>query len=429
MSSTVAADRDRPSLSRTRVVLAVGASASLVWLLFVRDVGPADLLVFLHAARAVSSGITPYTDPASPLLWSGHAFVYPYLTAWPFLPLAELPAVLASAVYYVLGVLAVATAVRLAVGRGGGPVPYVVALTLEPAVRALQLGTLNSLLLLGLAVAWRFRRQPVVVVTALVAAVVAKLFLLPMLVWLVLTGRGRQAAAAAGLSAAAVLVGCTLAHYDLATFVRMLSTLSAHEAVHSSSVQAHLQRLGAPGGVALGVTLALAAVLIAAGRLLALRTGREAYTFSACLVASLVLSPIVWGHYFALLVIIPLILGWRRSTLVVMLAVSWMLSTPVGVPGLQEAHRFPGSGWVWGTAATTLVGARLLARWRHPGAAVRLVSLRTPRGRAFAASASGRAAAGEVGHAQRGLHEGVQAFGLQRGLDLGEHAAHQPQVD
>ena len=154
--------------------------------------------------------------------------------------------------------LAVAAAVRLTAGPHAGAVPYVVALTLEPVVRALQLGTLNPLLLLGLAVAWRFRQRPVTVVLVLVTVVVAKLFLLPMLGWLVLRGRWRQAVAAAGLSAGAVALGCAIAHYDLATFVRMLSTLSAHEAVHSSSVAAHLQRLGAPGGAALAVTLALA---------------------------------------------------------------------------------------------------------------------------------------------------------------------------
>lgn len=362
MTAGAGTEQDPPLLSRTRVVLAVGASAVLVWLLFVRDVGPADLMVFLRAARAVSTGITPYADPASPLLWSGHAFVYPYLTAWPFLPLAELPAVLAWGVYYVVGVLAVATSVRLTAGRHAGPVPYVVALTLEPVVRALQLGTLNPLLLLGLAVAWRFRRQAVTVTVALVSVIVAKLFLLPMLAWLVLTGRRRQAAAAAGLSALAVLVGCTLAHYDLATFVRMLSTLSAHEAVHSSSVAAHLRRLGASGGVALAVTLVLAAVVIGVGHRLSFRTGREAYTFSACLIASLVLSPIVWGHYFALLVIIPLVLGWRRSALVVTLAVSWMLSTPVGLPALQSAHRFRDAGLVWGAGAVAVVAGWSIAR-------------------------------------------------------------------
>ncbi len=360
---------------RLRITVAVTLSAVLVWLLFVREVGPADLMVFLRAARAVSAGITPYAAPGSPLLRSGHAFVYPYLAAWPFLPLAQLPAVLASGLYYVLGVVAVAVAVRLVAGRSTGPVPYVVALTAEPTVRALQLGTLNPLLLLGLAVAWRFRRHGVLVVAALVAVVVAKLFLLPMLLWPALHGRWRPALVGAGISAGAVTLGCVLAHYDLATFVRMLSTLSAHEAVHSSSVAARLQRLGASGGVALAVTLALAAAVVTLCRWQAARTGREAYTFSACLIASLVLSPIVWGHYFALLLLIPLVLGWRTSALVITLVVSWMLSTPVGLPALQALHHFRDAGWVWGIGAAALVAAWALSygplsRLRRPAIGV-----------------------------------------------------------
>ena len=86
------------------------------------------------------------------------------------------------------------------------------------------------------------------------------------------------------------------------------------------------------------------------------------------------LSPIVWGHYFALLVIIPLVLGWRRSTLVVTLVVSWMLSTPVGLPALQAAHRFRDAGWVWGIgAATLLTGWALSSRYvarRRPAVGV-----------------------------------------------------------
>ena len=60
--------------------------------------------------------------------------------------------------------------------------------------------------------------------------------------------------------------------------------------------------------------------------------------------------------------IIPLVLGWRRSTLVVTLVVSWMLSTPVGLPALQSAHRFRDAGLVWAAGAALVVGAWLVVR-------------------------------------------------------------------
>ena len=46
----------------------------------------------------------------------------------------------------------------------------------EPTVRGLQLGTLNALLFLGLALAWRYRHRGWVVAVALPAVVIAKLF-------------------------------------------------------------------------------------------------------------------------------------------------------------------------------------------------------------------------------------------------------------
>ena len=234
---------------RLRVTVAVAASAALVWLLFVWDVGLADLLVFLRAARAVSSGITPYAAPGSPMLWSGPRVRLPVSRG-----VAVPPARRAAGRPRVGPVLRARGRCRgdrrcaWSPDRSRPRCPTSSPSRPEPAVRALQLGTLNPLLLLGLAVAWRFRRHAVVVVAVLVAVVVAKLFLLPMLPW---PGAARPLAAGRGgrrALAGAVALGCVLAHYDLAaTFVRMLSTLSAHEAVHSSSVAARLQRLGASG--------------------------------------------------------------------------------------------------------------------------------------------------------------------------------------
>ncbi len=123
--------------------------ATFVWAVFLEDFGPADLWVFLHAARSIGHGASPYVDPSSPLVWSGHTYVYPYVTAWMFLPLSWLSFAAAGVVYYVLSVGAMILGVRLVVGSQGGLVPVVVALTAEPVVRALQLGTLNAWLFLG----------------------------------------------------------------------------------------------------------------------------------------------------------------------------------------------------------------------------------------------------------------------------------------
>ncbi|MGI8677568.1 MAG: glycosyltransferase family 87 protein [Jatrophihabitans sp.] len=339
-----------------------GACAAAIWGLFLRGFGPADLQVFVRAGHAVAHGLSPYVAPNSPSVWSGHAFVYPYLVAWCFAPLSAFSSAIAGLVYYLSSIVALLLTVRVVRGPAPGLVPILVTLTAEPVVRALQLGTLNVWLLLGLALAWRHRHGVSVLVCALAAVIVAKLFLVPMLAWLVLTRRVRVAAVTAFLSVALVVVGCGLADLSVPSFARMLALLSAHEGPHSSSITALFHRLGVNGAPATVLALVGAAALVIGGVVVHRRRGDEAALFCACLLASLVASPIVWSHYFALLLLIPLTMQWRSRSLLGFWAVTWLVSTPVGVPALHALHPFPGAGWVWGGAA--VVGV-LAWRYRH----------------------------------------------------------------
>jgi alpha-1,2-mannosyltransferase len=332
-------------------VTAVCGCAFVVWVLFLRRVAPVDLFVFLRAGRAVARGDSPYVDPSSASLWSGHAFVYPYLVTWFFIPFSVLSAAMAGLVYYLGSVAALVATVRMIGGPGAGPVPIIMALTAEPVVRALQLGTLNVWLLFGLAIAWRYRDRAVVLIFALTAVIIAKLFLLPMLAWLLLTRRVRASATTALLCSAAVVLSCGLADQSLGSFARMLSVLSEHEAPHSSSVTALFQKLGAGSALAMVAALVAAAVVVAAGWTRFHRTRNEAFLFCACILASIVASPIVWSHYFALLVLIPLTLHWQSRAKLIVLGVTWLVGTPVGVPALRLLHPFPGAGWICGATA------------------------------------------------------------------------------
>ncbi|MCU1656798.1 MAG: hypothetical protein JWO57_1454 [Pseudonocardiales bacterium] len=333
---------------------AVCGCVLVVWAVFVRRVGPVDLFVFLRAGRAVAHGVSPYVDTSSASLWSGHAFVYPYLVAWFFIPFGALSMATAGLVYFLGSVAALVVTVWMICGPGVGPMPYILALTAEPVVRALQLGTLNVWLLFGLGIAWRYRDRAVLLVSALTAVVVAKLFLLPMLAWLLLTRRVRASAATALLCGAAVVLSCVLADQSLGSFARMLSVLSAHEGPQSSSVTALVRSLGASNALAVVVALVAAAAVVAAGWTRFHRTRNEAFLFSACVLASIAASPIVWSHYFTLLLLIPLILHWQPRSQLIALAVTWLVGAPAGVPALGVLHPFPGAGWVWGAVAVLL---------------------------------------------------------------------------
>jgi hypothetical protein len=347
-----------------REAIAVCGCAALVWILFLRGFGTADLSVFVQAGRSVAHGVSPYVEPSSPAVWSGHSFVYPYVVAWFFVPFAALSMAAAGLVYYIGSVTALVATVRMLGGARAGVVPVVLAMTAEPVVRALQLGTLNVWLLFGLALAWRFRSNRIVLVAAVTAVIVAKLFLLPMLAWLVLTRRLRAAAATAVLCVGAVLLGLGMADLSVGSFLHMLSALSAHETPQSSSVTSLIQHLGASSGVASRVALLLAAIAIGAGWVQARRKSDEAYLFCGCVLASLAASPIVWSHYFALLVLIPLTLRWQLRSQLIAWAVSWFVFAPGGAPVLAVLHPFPGAGWIWGSI---LAGAAFIwHRRRRP---------------------------------------------------------------
>ncbi len=152
-----------------------------------------------------------------------------------------------------------------------------------------------------------------------------------------------------------------MADLSLHAFARMLSALSAHEAPHSSSITALFDRIGLGSTLTLIATLVLAATLVAGGWTRYRRTDNEAFLFSACLLASLATSPIVWSHYFLLLLLVPLTMGWSSRSLLIFLAVTWLVAAPVGVPSLRLLHPFTGAGWLSGGI---VVAAAVVRRFR-----------------------------------------------------------------
>lgn len=343
-----------------RPILWAAVVAGAVWWLFVRTVAPSDLQVFLRAGGQVARGLTPYAPLDSSEIWSGNAFVYPYVSAWAFTPLSQLPAGAATTLYFVLSIAALALAVRVFVGPRGWAVPVLVAIAAEPTVRGLQLGTINVWLLLGLAVAWRYRQRTGMLIAAVVVVIVAKVFLLPILAWLVITGRMRAAIGATGLVAALVLAGCLAVRLSPIDFARMLSLLSDHEALQSSSATKALMFIGLSFTASTALSLLLAVIAVGVGWLVYRRGHEEEVVFIACLLACLIASPIVWTHYYTLLLVIPLVLRWRTSTLILSAVVSWAIAQPSGQPELiRILHPFPLAGLLW---AALLVGAVLVIR-------------------------------------------------------------------
>ena len=268
-----------------------------------------DFDTFRHASWNALHGLDPYPLPKVALLRLQDQFVYPAPALALFAPFALIPAGPAYGIW-----VAVSAAAILAAGHVYGIRDWrVFALLMAPPVafHALLLGTVTPILMLAVALVWRFRDR-VWTAAALTAAVICiKLYLAPLLVWLAVTGR-RPAAIRAALAAAAACVAAwaVIGFAGLADYPHVLSILSDLEQRRGFSAVALYMALGAPAGVAHVLALVQAAAMCAAAAWIA-RRGDERGAFCLCVAAAMALSPIVWLDFF-LLLLTPLCLYRHR---------------------------------------------------------------------------------------------------------------------
>jgi Glycosyltransferase family 87 len=194
---------------------------------------------------------------------------------------------------------------------------YAVAFALPFTRSAIDLGTVGPLLLLAVAAAWRWRDRLSRTAAALGAAVALKLYLWPLAAWPALRGRTRTSLGAAGVAVALILLPwAVLGFAGLGGYAGLLHHLSSDEASSSYSVIALTVRAHLPETVGVVLSLLTAGALLAAGGLVARARTRnaDAVALTVCIAAALAASPIVWIHYF-LLLLVPLALTQPRFSL------------------------------------------------------------------------------------------------------------------
>jgi hypothetical protein len=239
--------------------------------------------------------------------------VYPAPTLVAVVPLAQLPYRLAALLFVVLSAGGLALALYLIEVRDWRC--YGVAFGSWPVVHGLMLGALTPLLVLGVAVAWRFRGR-LGSAAAVAALVVAKVFPWPLAVWLVVTKRWRLAALAAALAVAVTAAAWAAIGFDgLTAYPGMMRDLALIEADASVSLSAGLMALGLSSSAAELCALSVAVALLGRAAWLAKRPGGELAAFTLAVVAALIASPIVWPHYLALLLVPIALVSPRLSPL------------------------------------------------------------------------------------------------------------------
>jgi hypothetical protein len=283
-----------------------------------------DFHVFWTAGRDVLHGRSPYPSPGSIAADKRDYYVYPPLLALLMTPLAVLPFPLAGAIFSA-GLLAAMFFTLWILGVRDRSC-YVVCLVWAVTLQAIALGTVGPLLALLLAVAWRYRDRVLVCALAVAAAICLKVFLWPLLVWLVATRRFRTGLYAASAGVVAMLAGWAVIGFaGFTTYPHLLAKLTSVEVSRAFSLSALDRSLGLPG-LADRTVLVLAGVAsLTAVVALARREQGDRRSFSMAIAAALLLSPIVWSHYFCILVVPIAIMRRRMSKL-------WMIPALLALP-------------------------------------------------------------------------------------------------
>lgn len=305
-----------------------------------------DFWQFHAAAKVILDGDNPYLPGAESLTEWGGPYPYPPLPA-----LLAIPSTIASEQVAGFVLMMILVAVALAV-------PWIIGvrdwrcfgllLLWPPVISAIQTGNVTLWFALAAALAWRFRDRLRVVAAAIGITLAAKFFLWPLVVWLAATRR--IAAAVASLATGAVVLIASWAVIGFGGFVDYPSLLrKLEETVGEDSYTLYIVGLdlGLPSPVARLAWLTAGIALVGAVLVLA-RRGDERTAFIVAVVASLALTPIVWLHYFALL-LVPVAIARPRLGLVWFVPLAMIVTPGSGHPSPFD------TAWALAIASATVL--------------------------------------------------------------------------
>jgi Glycosyltransferase family 87 len=300
-----------------------------------------DFGIFRTAAKAVLHGDSPYVAADPQALAHFDKFVYPPSTALLFSPFTALAVKPGSILVLALGLAGVFVALRLLDVRDWRC--YGVAAMSAPVINSLALGAVTPFLLVGAAGAWRYRDRPALTGPLAALTAVTKLFLWPLALWLLVTKRLRATAVFFVVSVLFIVGGWAVIGFaGLRSYPHLVHVLAQVEQGVSYSIVA---LLGLSGTSAAIMLLAIAAAVVLGMAFAARGADGDRRAFTIAIAGSLAATPVVWLHYFALL-LIPIALYRPR------LSALWF--APV-ILWLTPASHANGSLWKIGLGLLVLV--------------------------------------------------------------------------
>lgn len=290
-------------------------------------------LAYYPAAFRLLHGGDPYAVTHAQLI-SGAAFVYPALSAVLIAPLALVSSGLADHLYVLLCIALVPGTLWVTGVRDWRV--YGATMLWFPVIIGWQGENISVPLMFLVGLAWRYRERPLVAGLIVAAATSMKPFVWPLALWLIATRRFKAAGAALAWGIALNLLAWWLVGFSqISTYLRLAGqdTTALWRGGYGLLAVAHHLGLGRGVGEALLVfgALALCAAILHQG----LVRGRQRHAFVLAVALMLVASPLVWIHYFVLL-LVPLAITRPRFGVVWAAPIAmWLLPSATSVDDWQ----------------------------------------------------------------------------------------------
>jgi alpha-1,2-mannosyltransferase len=311
---------------------------------------------FWPAAYQVLHGNSPF--PAAHAKITLGSFIYPAFAAVLIVPFALFSRTIGDPLFVVI--LATALFLTLRLLRIRDWRIYGIVLAWAPVFHALH--TANFTLLIGLALAalWRFRDRPVAAGAIIGSVIALKVFFWPLVIWIVAAKRYRTAAWSVAFAAVITIASWSAVGFaGLTNYPRMVATFDGISAPATYTLVGAGVKLGLGRTAAEAVAWLVGLAALAFAVELTRRYGLDPRSFAAILLAAILLSPIVWLHYFALLVVPLALFRPRFGPLWLVPILAWPLRVGPAGPSLLSIPLLAG------TAILLALAARRQADTRH----------------------------------------------------------------
>ncbi len=312
---------------------------------------------YYPAAERLLDGANPYAVTHHDIV-AGTAFVYPALSALVFAPFALIDRGPAQVIYTLLCIACVPAILRTLNVRDWRV--YGISLLWLPVFSGWQTANVTLPLTLLAALAWRHRDRPLAAGLITAVAISIKPFIWPLALWLLATRRFSAAAWMLACGLAVNLLAWWLVGFDqIGTYMRLSGQVTDALWRGGYSMLAVAHQLGFGRGVGEALLLAVSILVGLAVLYLGLVRCDERRALTAAVALMLVASPLVWSHYFALLLIPLALYRPRLAPIWVVPVLMWPMPPSTAAVGWQVAL-----AWV---LATVCVCSSLAPARPRPG--------------------------------------------------------------